>query len=412
MQCEPAAPGPTEAGAEPARVKRLRVQHRASPCQKCQYRNPCKDQHEKGRFWDSNTCQRCQWAPAARPAPVSAPITPSPAPAFVFEPPRTPPTVAKKLQTSSTEEVASACDADEVRCLQRQLAEMHIRMRGVADQIASIDDEADDTIARSKLSALRAHTDTLRGPRVCKKPEVAVLPVMDYFNSIKRAEDKVAMVLTLLKDIERTAHEEGQQVEVVTVMLRFVDARDRLSTMIQQTMKDYAIACMPLDNYITAILDHPTRLCERWRLEFARWMDFSRMLTRPEGVNSNKGMRYSPIVHKFNETVRFKVSENAYRELFPGAGNDPDSKLTTSLLGPSEFSVRASILLKKGTSKAGMVSDEQLATLLDSATVTNIPQVGRSRQVPNSAGLHRFNKRTIVERCLFRTRGGTERELI
>ena len=241
-------------------------------------------------------------------------------------------------------------------------------MRGVADQIASIDDEADDTIARSKLSALRAHTDTLRGPRVCKKPEVAVLPVMDYFNSIKRAEDKVAMVLTLLKDIERTAHEEGQQVEVVTVMLRFVDARDRLSTMIQQTMKDYAIACMPLDNYITAILDHPTRLCERWRLEFARWMDFSRMLTRPEGVNSNKGMRYSPIVHKFNETVRFKVSENAYRELFPGAGNDPDSKLTTSLLGPSEFSVRASILLKKGTSKAGMVSDEQLATLLDSAT--------------------------------------------
>jgi len=104
---------------------------------------------------------------------------------------------------------------------------------------------------------------------------------------------------------------------------------------------------------ITALTQHPARITDKWRLEFTRWCDWSRILTLAPGPISNAGILYSKLSKQFCETVRFVYSGQTYMFAIAHMGNDPDSTGLVNFPGSSDTSVRRSLRCQTQTSQAG-----------------------------------------------------------
>ena len=72
-----------------------------------------------------------------------------------------------------------------------------------------------------------------------------------------------------------------------------IEARDAITAMIEKDFSGDVRSCHPLDNFAQAVLRHPARVIKKWRLEFVRLCDFSRVLVVHEGAENNKGFRFS-----------------------------------------------------------------------------------------------------------------------
>ena len=173
----------------------------------------------------------------------------------------------------------------EVRRLQHRLSESYVQLLKVQAVIQEADDNAEKNpeTARSLLYNVRKETQGLRGSRDGANPLVAVLSVHDLFAG-KDDNDVSSMLMSLLKKLSNASP--GSPHNTASTLLRFLQARDKARDLLASVFKDDIIPCAPLDNLVNSLVDHPDRLAEKWKLEFARFCDFSRILTLPRGDSS------------------------------------------------------------------------------------------------------------------------------
>ena len=136
--------------------------------------------------------------------------------------------------------------------------------------------------ARSLLRNVREETEGLRGSRDGAMQSVAVLSVEDFF-TVKDDNDVSCMLMSLLHKLSSTSTASSDN--TASALLRYLQARDKAHNLIASVFKDDIIPCAPRDNLVNTVVDHPTRLCDKWRLEFARLCDLSRVLTLPRDLS-------------------------------------------------------------------------------------------------------------------------------
>ena len=126
-------------------------------------------------------------------------------------------------------------------------------------------------------------------------------------------------------------------------ILKFLKARKCAAHLLETELQSDVMQCSPLDNLATALTEFPGRITHKWKFEFARLCDLSRMLALAPLSHSVNEMRYSPIVKQFGESCRLTMSQSTFMFVFSGAGNDPDERKLTNLIGPNESTVRQSV---------------------------------------------------------------------
>ena len=68
--------------------------------------------------------------------------------------------------------------------------------------------------------------------------------------------------------------------------LNFLRARVEVNKIVHEHFENKIVPTNPLENMTSVILHHPNRLIEKWRVEFARWCDWSRNLNMDSGENA------------------------------------------------------------------------------------------------------------------------------
>lgn len=264
--------------------------------------------------------------------------------------PVTPPTVRKEHVVPGTHcelQEALAC----IRKIKRNLHHQKISAQRMIHEIEEIDNMSWTPLACTRLHELRIKNDSLRGSYGTSQPEVGVAAALTYFEG-KSSKEKSNMIIELLQTLSMEDQDSQTPECLSTVLCSFLYARDKVSEIIT-SFSDDIVCCNPLDNMITALTQHPARITDKWRLEFTRWCDWSRILTVTPGPNSNSGIRYSKLSKEFCETLRFVCSEQTYMFAIAHMGNDPDSTGLVNLSGPSDTSVRRSVKGQTPTSQAG-----------------------------------------------------------
>jgi hypothetical protein len=172
----------------------------------------------------------------------------------------------------------------EVRRLQNRLSESNVQLRKVLNMIQEADDKATKSpeTVRSLLHDVRLETAGLRGSRDSAMPSVAVLSVEDFFTG-KDDTDASTMLISLLHKLSSTS---ASPHNTASTLLRYLQAREKADDLMASVFKDDIIPCAPLDNLVNTLVDHPNRLCDKWRLEFARFCDLSQVLTLHRGIFS------------------------------------------------------------------------------------------------------------------------------
>jgi hypothetical protein len=235
----------------------------------------------------------------------------------------------------------------ELRRLQKRLSELNTKFRKVLNLIQEADDKAQSNPEKAPtlLHEIRQQTERLRGSRDGAIPAVAVVPVVDYFSG-KDEKDVSSMLVTLLRQLAPSSPPFSHN--TASTLLRYLHAREKADQLMTSAFKGDIIECKPLDNLVSALVDYPDRISEKWRLEWSRLCDFSRALTLPCGSYSMPQMRYSKVTSEFCETVGLKCSKTVYKLLFACGGNDPDHGSAATLVGPSHASIMVSIRNRTG----------------------------------------------------------------
>ena len=248
----------------------------------------CPTRHEARTWWDRNKCFFGCVPPEHTPRKKARHDTPnSPTdhgPSTTL--PDTPETEKKSkvMLEDNTRHPTLEELKTEVRRLQNRLSESTVQLRKVLDVIKDADDQAADSpeTARSLLNHVRHETAKLRGSRDGAMPSVAVLSVEDFFAG-KDDKDVSTMLISLLHKLSSTS--KASPHNTASTLLRYLQAREKAEDLMASAFKDEIIPCAPLDNFVNTLVDHPTRLCEKWRLEFARLCDLSRVLTLPRDLS-------------------------------------------------------------------------------------------------------------------------------
>ena len=204
-------------------------------------------------------------------------------------------------------------------------------------------------LACTRLHELRLKNNCRRGSYGTSQPEVGVAAALTYFEG-KSSREKSNMIIELLQTLSMEDQDSQTPECLSTELCSFLHARDKVSEIIP-AFSDDIVCCNPLDNMITALTQHPARITNKWRLEFTRWCDWSRILT--PGPNSNAGIWYSKLSKQFCETLRFVCSEQTYIFAIAHMGNDPDSTGLVNLSGSSDTSVRRLVRCQTQTFQAG-----------------------------------------------------------
>jgi len=103
-------------------------------------------------------------------------------------------------------------------------------------------------------------------------------------NFLQSSKEKSNMIIELLQTLSMEDQDSQTPECLSTVLCSFLHAHDKVSEIIV-SFSDDIVCCNPLDNMITALTQHPARITNKWRLEFTRWCDWSRILTVTPGTN-------------------------------------------------------------------------------------------------------------------------------
>jgi len=174
-------------------------------------------------------------------------------------------------------------------------------------EIEEIDYMSGTPLACTQLHELRNKNNSLRGSYGTSQPKVGVAAALTYFEG-KSSKEKSNMIIELLQTLSMEDQESQTPECLSTVLCSFLHTRDKVSEIIT-SFSDGIVCCNPLDNMITALTQHPAQITDKWRLEFTRWCNWSRILTVAPGLNSNTGIQYSKLSKQFCETLRFECSE-------------------------------------------------------------------------------------------------------
>jgi hypothetical protein len=249
----------------------------------------CETRHEARSWWDHGKCilgcEQTEHTPRkkARHDTPNSPTDHGPSTTL----PDTPETVKKSkvMLEDNTRHPTLEELKTEVRRLQNRLSESNVQLRKVLDVIQDADDNAAKSpeTARSLLNHVRHETAKLRGSRDGAMPSVTVLSLEDFFAG-KDDTDVSTMLISLLHELSSTS--KASPHNTASTLLRYLQAREKAEDLMASAFKDEIIPCAPLDNLVNTLVDHPNRRCQKWRLEFARLCDLSRVLTLPRGVSS------------------------------------------------------------------------------------------------------------------------------
>ena len=173
----------------------------------------------------------------------------------------------------------------EVRRLQNRLSESNVQLRKVLNVILEADDKAANSpeTACSLLHDVRLETAGLRESRDSAMLSVAVLSVEDFFAG-KDDKDASTRLISLLHKLSSTSPASPHN--TASSLSRYLQAHEEADDLMASVFKDDIIPCAPLNNLVNTLVDHPNRLCDKWRLEFARFCDLSQVLTLHRGIFS------------------------------------------------------------------------------------------------------------------------------
>ena len=62
---------------------------------------------------------------------------------------------------------------------------------------------------------------------------------------------------------------------MASTLIRFLDAHGKVEHVMSSAFNDKNIQCKPLDSLVSALVDYPARIENKWRLEFCRLCDFN-----------------------------------------------------------------------------------------------------------------------------------------
>ena len=330
----------------------------------CKYRPPPQRTRDASdSWWTLNACQRCG---SRRTTPGSMITSESCNVQLSFDTPCTaqrshdPATsISSGYKRSRTDASAGVQDyAAEVRRLQKRLSALQVQFGRMVGDVTEMAKLQDSSAAHDRLRVLSEQANKWCGSRDAVTQESSMLCVYDFFQG-KHGDEQEAMLGELLKSLSC----DQDHCRLVSVITRTLEARDAVQDIINTKFAGHILPCCPLDNMVSAILDYPSRLTDKCRLEFARWCDNTRIWTLKPGPYSMAGYNYSTLTKKFCESVAYKTSESDYKFIFSGADNDPDSRKLVNLMGPCISSIRAAVKRRTGESKAGFVSDDELRAI-------------------------------------------------
>ena len=250
----------------------------------------------------------------------------------------------------------------EVRRLQKRLSALQVQFGRMVGDVTEMAKLQDSSAAHDRLRVLSDQANKWCGSRDAVTQESSMLCVHDFFQG-KHGDEQEAMLKELLKSLSC----DQDHCRLVSVITHHLAARDTVQDIINTNFAGHILPCCPLDNMVSAILNYPSRLTHKWKLEFARCCDNTRIWTIKPGPYSMAGFNYSNLTKKFCESVAYKTSESDYKFIFSGADNDPDAQKLVNLMGPCISSIRAAVKRRTGDSKAGFVSDDELRAIKTAA---------------------------------------------
>jgi hypothetical protein len=159
--------------------------------------------------------------------------------------------------------------------LQKRLSDLNTRFRKVLNLIQEADDKALSTPEKAPtlLHEIRDQTERLQGSRDGAIPAVGGgVPVVEYFSG-RDEKDIESILMALLRELSPNSSIAPHN--MASTLIRFLDARQKAYHIMASVLKDDIIECEPLDNLVSALVEYPTRILNKWRLEICRLCDFS-----------------------------------------------------------------------------------------------------------------------------------------
>ena len=298
-------------------------------------------------------------------APAHAHLSPmksTPAASSTGHAPSTPPTVSKSGPT------VHALEGDELKqtlrdqeakiiALKQQASRMDIQMKQLMAQVNNIDLDNEPDAAKQVVAEMQQAFKTKRQSYTVATTDNAIACFLHSMRNKGQKESHEALIQLL----QQWRHESAD------VALNFLRARVEVNKIVHDHFENKIVPTNPLDNMTSVILHHPNRLIEKWRVEFARWCDWSRNLNLDSGENAQKSFRWSPLCKKFWTSMRIHMSETAYKTMATGLGTDPDSGGKANIHAPDESTIRKSVAKKQQSHRAGMTSDECVEAYVNKA---------------------------------------------
>ena len=332
-------------------------------CAVCHWRKDCKTEKEAKEYWKKGgTCKgkKCKHLQQAHcPIPgVSAPDSSNPStPGRVFTP-QTPPTVSKMMTEDENNETQKIL-RKQIDAFRVQVHRMDLQMTQLRAKIMGIDWDNDETAAREVITGMQKDFNAQRGSYKVSNNDNAIGLFLHSMRG-KKEQEANDTLKSLLNQWD---------LSLATKASHFLQAREQIQEKVRNDFKDKVMDTNPLDNMVEVVVHHPNRLFERWRVEFARWCDFSRNLIVKPGTDAQKSFRWSPLVKKFWTSMKFFMPEKAYEVMTHGLGCNPDHESVSNLHAPHESTIRRAVQTQKQSHEAGLTPSVHIQAYIQRAGV-------------------------------------------